>query len=59
MIRNNTSFPLHITNKLKELYFIYEQDDRWNHLLKYYQYIIKVMLTDSEYTINDSRGLLL
>lgn len=59
MFRNNTSFPLHITTRIKELSLVYEKDDKWQHLLKYYQYIIKYIITDNDYNIKDSRGLLL
>lgn len=53
--RNNTSFPTQITSKLKELYSIYNKDSKWQHLLKYYQYITKNLIVE----IEDSRGLLL
>ena len=59
MQRNNTSFPIQITNKLKELYSDYEKDNKWNKLLHYYQYIVKNIITNPNYKITDSRGLLL
>lgn len=59
MDRNNTSFPLQITSKLKELYNTYLSDDKWNNLLAYYQYIIKFIITSESYKIKNSRGLLL
>jgi hypothetical protein len=57
--RNNTSFPIHITSRLKDLFNIYKNDNRWNSLLKYYQYIVKTVITDSEFSIKGSRGLLI
>ena len=59
MIRNNTSFPIQITSKIKELYNAYIQDDKWQNLLKYYQYVVKNIITNPDYLIQDSRGLLL
>lgn len=59
MERNNTSFPVQITSKIRELYKIYEKDNKWNNLLAYYQYIVKNVVTNPGYTINGSRGLLL
>lgn len=57
MKRNNTSFPLQITTKIKELYSIYEKDNKWQSLLAYYQYIVKHVITDNK--IRDGRGLIL
>ena len=57
MERNNTSFPLQITSKLKELFNFYQRDNKWNSLLAYYQYIVKNLITDQ--VIKDSRGLLI
>lgn len=59
MERNNTSFPIQITSRIKELYSIYEKDNKWLSLLAYYQYIVKYIITDSHYKIKDGRGLLL
>lgn len=59
MERNNTSFPLLITSKIKELHSLYEKDNKWYSLLKYFQYIAKYIIIDKEYRIKDSRGLLL
>lgn len=59
LVRNNTSFSLQITSKIKELYNIYNSDNTWKHLLKYYQYIVKNIITEPEYNITDARGLLL
>jgi superfamily II DNA or RNA helicase len=59
MIRNNTSFSSKITSKLKNLYTIYQTDKKWNNILNYYQYIILNILTNDDYIISDSRGLLL
>lgn len=59
MERNNTSFPLHITSKIKELYSIYEKDNKWNDLLAYYQYVVKNIITNPDYKIKGSRGLLI
>jgi hypothetical protein len=59
MIRNNTSFPIQITNKIKTLHYTYSTDDKWKNLLSYYQYIVKSVLTDPSFSIIDSRGLLL
>lgn len=59
MIRNNTSFPIQITNKIKELLTIYNADNRWKSLLAYYQYIVKDVITNSDMEIKDSRGLLI
>lgn len=59
MERNNTSFPIQITSKIKELYNLYEKDNKWNSLLAYYQYIVKHIVTDKKYKIKDGRGLLL
>lgn len=59
MERNNTSFSLQITSKIRELFSIYEKDNKWQHLLAYYQYIIKYIITDPSYKIKDGRGLLL
>lgn len=59
MERNNTSFPLQITTKIKELYATYEKDNKWQSLLAYYQYIVKHVITNPSYKIRDGRGLLL
>lgn len=59
MERNNTSFSLQITAKIKELYSTYEKDSKWQSLLAYYQYIVKHIITDNSYKIRDGRGLLL
>lgn len=59
MIRNNTSFSLQITSKIRELYNVYLVDNNWKRLLKYYQYIVKHIITNPEYDITDARGLLL
>ena len=59
MDRNNTSFSVFITNKIKDLYSIYERDNKWQNLLAYYQYVIKYIITDKEYKIKGSRGLLI
>jgi len=59
MKRNNTSFPIQITAKIRELYNIYIHDSKWNTLLKYYQYIVNNVILNPEYEIKDSRGLLI
>lgn len=59
MERNNTSFSLQLTTKIKELFSIYEKDNKWQSLLAYYQYIVKHIITDNDYKIKDGRGLLL
>jgi hypothetical protein len=59
MIRNNTSFSLQITSKIKELYSIYSKDLQWKSLLDYYQYIVKNVIINPLFSINDSRGLLI
>ena len=59
MLRNDTSFSVKLTSKLKQLYTTYENDSNWNNLLKYYQYIIKNIILNPDYEIKDSRGLLL
>lgn len=59
MIRNNTSFPIQITNKLKELHIVYNADNTWKNLLAYYQYIVKNIISNENMEILDSRGLLI
>jgi hypothetical protein len=65
IVRNNTSFPVQINTKLKDLYDKYKEElknseNKWAHCLKYFQYLIReIMLND---TINEeeySRGLLI
>lgn len=57
MERNNTSFQLQITSKIKELFNSYQKDSKWNSLLAYYQYIVKHVVSDN--FIKGGRGLLL
>lgn len=59
MERNNTSFSLQITKKIKELYQTYQADNAWNNILAYYQYIVKHIMLNPKYKITDSRGMLL
>lgn len=59
MLRNNTSFSVKLTSKLKSLYDDYQNDTTWNNLLKYYQYIVKNIILNPDYSIADSRGLLI
>ena len=59
MIRNSTSFSVDFTSKIKNLYNVYENDGTWNTLLKYYQYIVKNVITNTKFSIEDSRGLLI
>lgn len=67
--RNNTSFPARSTAKLRELYKIYlaaqsdgsDPQHRWAGILKYYQYLVRVIMSDPEYGIGadgNARGLL-
>jgi len=57
MERNNTSFSLQFTTKLRDLFLIYEKDNKWKSLLSYYQYIVKYVINDN--IIKGGRGLLL
>jgi len=70
LVRNDTSFPIKLTHKLKELFDQYELaklDDKnpdhiWANLLKYYQYICREILVNPDYGIGsmgNSRGLLI
>jgi len=69
IIRNNTSFPIQITAKLRDLYDKYKEelednapnDDilSWAKNLKYYQYLIKELILNDSFTENEyARGLL-
>lgn len=61
--RNNTSFPLHITEKLREIYRSYvlpkDETGSWSRFLKYYQYYVREVLINPEYEIGGARGLLI
>ena len=70
IIRNNTSFPIQITAKLRDLYDKYkaelednEPNDNilsWAKNLKYYQYLIKELILNDTFTENEyARGLLI
>ena len=62
IIRNNTSFPLQITAKLKEYFNEYTNSNEniWNKLLKYYQYLVKELISSPNFTENEyARGLLI
>ena len=66
LIRNNTSFPIQITAKLKQLYEEYTNEDNnslkksWSKILKYYQYLIKELISNSDFTEKEyARGLLI
>ena len=63
--RNNTSYPSKIYAKLTNLYNIYknsQETDRWSKALKYYQYLVKTIMSDPEYGLGEdgnARGLLI
>ena len=68
--RNNTSFPTKATAKLRELYGRYitarstpaDAENRWAGILKYYQYLVRAVMSDPEYGIGadgNARGLLI
>jgi hypothetical protein len=64
--RNDTSFAVKSTAKLRELYRKYvaakSSGDKWANLLKYYQYLVRAVMTDPEYGIGaegNARGLLI
>jgi hypothetical protein len=67
IVRNNTSFPLQINAKLKELYDVYknelEKDDdsvNWAKNLKYYQYLVKELISNDIVSEHEyARGLLI
>jgi len=67
IIRNNTSFPIQITAKLKDLYDKYKKELEnngdelmWAKNLKYYQYLIKELILNDVFSENDyARGLLI
>ena len=71
LYRNNTSFPLEVTTKLRDLYNNYiriheiegkSSDERWVSVLRYHQYMIRQMFVSPEYGIgarDNARGLLI
>ena len=73
MIRNNTSFPLQITAKLKQFYDAYVKETEnfdenfnkikntvWSKILKYYQFLIRELISNSSFTETEyARGLLI
>ena len=70
MNRNNTNFPVKSTAKLRELYRKYinakhdetDEMNNWANTLKYYQYLVKYIMSDPEFGIGEdgnSRGLLI
>ena len=67
--RNSTAFPAKAAAKLRELYGRYaaaradgaDPDHGWASVLKYYQYLVRAVLSDPEYGIGadgNARGLL-
>jgi hypothetical protein len=67
--RNDTSFPAKATAKLRELYGLYQAaradaaagGHRWATSLKYYQYLVRTVMSDPEFGIGadgNARGLL-
>ena len=63
--RNDTSFPAKSAAKLRELYDRYvaarAAGDGWAGVLKYYQYLVRAVMSDPEYGIGadgNARGLL-
>ncbi len=63
--RNSTSFPVQINIKLKDLYETYKkalnESDSWASNLRYYQYLVRAVMTNSEFGIGqngNARGLL-
>ena len=70
LTRNNTNFPASATAKLRELYdrYVAVQSDSsdpehgWAGVLKYYQYLVRAVMSDPEYGIGaegNARGLLI
>jgi len=67
--RNNTSFPLEVQTKLKQLYESFQQaqtdessDDRFAKVAKYHQYLVRHIFTDKHYGMgigDNARGLLI
>jgi len=65
--RNNTNFPVKSTAKLRDLYrkYIYakkEESNNWENTLKYYQFLVKEVMSNPEFGIgkdDNSRGLLI
>ncbi len=70
LYRNSTSFPAKMTAMLRNLYRDYKaaqenpdaREHAWAALLKYYQFVVRRVMTDPEYGIGsegNARGLLL
>jgi superfamily II DNA or RNA helicase len=70
LYRNSTSFPAKMTAMLRNLYREYKaaqenpaaREHAWAALLKYYQFVVRRVMTDPEYGIGsegNARGLLL
>ena len=63
--RNNTSYPSKVYAKLTNLYNIYRNSNEekgWTKALKYYQYLVKTIMSDPEYGLGEdgnARGLLI
>lgn len=67
--RNNTSFPAQATARLQALHAEYltrraedTREGHWARALKYYQYLVRAVMTDPEYGIGadgNGRGLLI
>ena len=68
LMRNNTSFPSKLTVKLQTLYEKYTEakhapanSSGWANILKYYQYMVRTVISDPEYGIgvdHNARGVL-
>lgn len=67
--RNDTDFPMKASVKLQELYSMYtnaqkntaDPEHKWVNMLKYYQYLVKTIMTNPEFGIGsdgNARGLL-
>jgi hypothetical protein len=67
--RNNTSYPVQLTAKLRALHARYlaaaadpaDPDHGWAGILRYYQYLVRAVMSDPEYGIGadgNARGLL-
>lgn len=69
--RNNTSFPVLVTAKLKQLYETFQnlkrgppssEESKWAAFLKYYQFMAREVMSNPEYGIGtegNARGLLI
>jgi hypothetical protein len=68
--RNSTSYPVKVATKLRELYEDYKRaradpadsSHGWAVSLKYYQYLVRIVMSDPEYGIGvdgNARGLLI